>query len=541
MKSGERAKEMLQRTAKQIEFDTPYPTRRRPTLARNVVSTSQPLAAQAGLRMLLAGGNAVDAALAAAITLTVVEPTSNGIGSDAFAIVWDGRQLHGLNASGRSPAAWTPDYFKGKEAGPVRGWNSGSVPGCVSAWVELSKRFGKLPFEKLFEPAIGYAADGFPVSPFVAERWDPQVPELRNQPGFAAAFLPGGRAPRAGEIFRFPDQAKTLEKIAATKGEAFYRGGLAEKIAAHAIANGGAMTREDLAAHANDWVGTITQDYRGLTVHEIPPNGQGIVCLMALGILSNFDVADYPLDSADSVHLQIEAVKLAFADAYRFVGDLKAMQVTPKQLLDPDYLKSRAKLIDMKRAQDFGHGSPPKGGTVYLTAADASGMMVSMIQSNFMGFGSGVVVDGISMQNRGATFVMTSGHPNRVGPRKRPYQTIIPGFVTKNDQPVMSFGVMGGTMQPQGHAQVMVRIADYGQNPQAASDGPRYRIVQGLEVSVESGFAPAVLEGLARRGHQIVSVPDDYNQFGCAQLIWKLDGGYFAGSDPRRDGQAVGF
>src|SRR6266571_3060424 len=282
--------------------------------------------------MLLAGGNAVDAALATAITLTVVEPISNGIGSDAFAIIWDGNKLHGLNASGRSPAAWTPDYFKGQKGVPVRGWNSVSVPGCVSAC--------------------------------------------------------------AGEIFRFPDQAKTLEKIAATKGEAFYRGEIAEKIAAHAIANGGAMTRADLAAHTNDWVGTISQDYRELTVHEIPPNGQGIVCLMALGILSNFDVADHPVDSADSAHLQIEAVKLAFADAYRFVGDPKAMQVTPKQLLDPDYLKSRAKLIDMKRAQDFGHGTPPKGGTVYLTAADASGMMVSMIQSNFMGFGSGVVVPG---------------------------------------------------------------------------------------------------------------------------------------------------
>src|SRR2546425_1408903 len=320
---------MLQRTAKQIEFDTPYPTLRRPTLARNVVSTSQPLAAQAGLRMLLAGGNAVDAALATAITLTVVEPISNGIGSDVFAIIWDGNELHGLNASGRSPAAWTPEYFKGHKAVPVRGWNSVSVPGAVSAWVELSKKFGKLPFERLFEPAIEYAANGFPVSPFVAERWDPQVSELRGQPGFADAFLRDGRAPRTGEIFRFPDQARTLEKIAATKGEAFYRGELAEKIEAHAKANGGAMRRADLAAHSNDWVGTIVQDYRGLTVHEIPPNGQGIVCLIALGILSNFDVADHPVDSADSAHLQIEAVKLAFAHAYRFVRDARAMRGAP--------------------------------------------------------------------------------------------------------------------------------------------------------------------------------------------------------------------
>src|SRR5262245_61750660 len=278
---------MDQRAVKPVVFDTPYPTLRRPTLARNVVSTSQPLAAQAGLRMLLAGGNAVDAAIATAITLTVVEPISNGIGSDLFAIIWDGRKLHGLNASGRSPAAWTPEYFKGRTAMPARGWDSVSVPGAVSAWVELSKKFGKLPFKRLFEPAIHYAAKGFPVSPFVAERWDPQVPELREQPGFARAFLPGGRSPRVGEVFRFPDQAKTLEKIAATRGQAFYRGELAERIEAYAKKTGGALTRADLAAHKNDWVGTIGQDYRGITVHESPPNGQGIVGLVVAGMVPN--------------------------------------------------------------------------------------------------------------------------------------------------------------------------------------------------------------------------------------------------------------
>jgi len=534
---------MLQRAVRPVVFDTPYPTLRRPTLARNVVSTSQPLAAQAGLRMLLAGGNAVDAALAAAITLTVVEPISNGIGSDAFAIIWDGKTLHGLNASGRSPAAWTPEYFKGKKNIPARGWDSVSVPGAVSAWVELSQKFGQLPFAKLFEPAMDYASNGFPMSPFVAERWDPQVPELRDQPGFAQAFLPGGRSPGTGEIFRFPDQAKTLEKIAETKGEAFYRGELAEKIAAHAKANGGAMTRADLAAHANDWVGTISQDYRGLTVHEIPPNGQGIVCLMALGILSNFDVADFPVDSADSVHLQIEAVKLAFADAYRFVADPKAMDVKPSQLLDPDYLRSRSRLIDMKRAQNFGHGTPPKGGTVYLTAADASGMMVSMIQSNFLGFGSGVVVPGtgISLQNRGSGFVLTPGHPNQVGPAKRPYHTIIPGFVTRNGAPLMSFGLMGGSMQPQGHTQMMVRMADYGQGPQGAIDAPRFRIVQGLEVTFEDEWPAATIAELARRGHTVMKLPEDYNAFGCAQIAHRLEDGYLCASDARRDSLPVGF
>jgi gamma-glutamyltranspeptidase/glutathione hydrolase len=369
------------------------------------------------------------------------------------------------------------------------------------------------------------------------------VPELREQPGFAEAFLRDGRSPRAGEIFRFPEQAKTLERIAATQGEAFYRGEFAEKIEAHARANGGAMTRADLATHANDWVGTISRDYRGLTVHEIPPNGQGIVCLMALGILSSFDVADYPVDSADSAHLQIEALKLAFADAYRFVADPKAMEVSPGRLLDPDYLKSRAKLLDMKRAQVFGPGAPPKGGTIYLTAADASGMMVSMIQSNYLGFGSGVVVPGtgISLQNRGSGFVLTPGHPNQVAPRKRPYHTIIPGFVTRNDEPLMSFGLMGGSMQPQGHTQMMVRLADYGQGPQGAIDGPRFRIVQGLEVTFEDEWPKASIEELERRGHKVMKLPEDYNAFGCAQIAHRLEDGYLCASDARRDSLPVGF
>jgi gamma-glutamyltranspeptidase / glutathione hydrolase len=343
-------------------------------------------------------------------------------------------------------------------------------------------------------------------------------------------------------VFKFPDHAATLEKIASSKGKAFYSGELAEKIEAFALKHKAAMRVSDLAAHKSDWVGTLQQDYRGYTIHEIPPNGQGIVALIALGILEHFDMASLPVDSVDSFHLQIEAIKLAFADAQAYVADIDYMPFDPKKLLDPSYLKSRAKLIDRKKAQAFSAGKPPQGGTVYLTAADASGMMVSMIQSNYMGFGSGVVVPGtgISLQNRGATFVMKKGHPNRVGPGKRPYQTIIPGFVTKAGQPVMSFGVMGGTMQPQGHAQVMVRIADYGQSPQAACDGPRFRWVQGLDVSVEDNFPPAVREKLRRRGHRIVTV-NDYNQFGSGQMIWRLDGGYFAASDPRRDGQAAGF
>jgi gamma-glutamyltranspeptidase/glutathione hydrolase len=525
-----------------FSWNNPYAWPRKPLLAQNVVATSQPLAAQAGLQMLAAGGSAVDAILATAITLSLVEPVSNGIGSDAYAIVWDGRRLHGLNASGRSPEAWTLEHFKQHKAMPVRGWNTVTVPGCVAAWVELHAKWGKLPFRKLFERAIAYGRDGFLVSPTIAGQWDKQVAELKDQPGFAQAFLPGGRAPRAGERFRFPAHARALEKIAATKGKAFYKGEYAEKLEAHARKNGGVMRASDLAANKPDWVKPLEMSYRGYTLHEIPPNGQGIVALMALGMLQHFDVRSHAVDGPDSVHLQIEAMKLAFADARRYVADSDYMkEVTPQALLNPEYLKDRAKLIDMKRAQDFGHGRPPHSGTVYLTAADASGMMVSFIQSNYMGFGSGVVVDGISLQNRGGTFVVQPGHPNCVGPRKRPYQTIIPGFVTQEGKPVMSFGVMGGTMQPQGHAQVMVRIADYGQSPQAACDGPRFRVVQGLDVSVEEGgFPAATLEELQRRGHRIVTI-DDYNQFGSAQLIWKLDGGYFTASDPRRDGQAVGF
>jgi gamma-glutamyltranspeptidase/glutathione hydrolase len=525
------------------DLTSPYGSARRPTLARNVVSTSQPLAAQAGLQALAAGGNAIDAALAAAITLTVVEPISNGIGSDLFAIVWDGRKLDGLNASGRSPAAWTPEYFAGQKTVPQRGWNSVSVPGCVSAWVELSERFGRLPFERLFDAAIRYAFDGYLVSPFVAQRWELQARELKVQPGFAEAFMPGGRAPRAGELFRLREAATSLELIAESRGKAFYQGELAAKIEVHSAACGGAMTSADLAAHTNDWVGTIAQNYRGYTVHEIPPNGQGIVCLMALGMLQHFHVASLPVDSPDSVHLQIEAVKLAFADARRYVADPAAMDVKTSALLDRDYLASRARLIDMKRAQDFGHGAPPAGGTIYLTAADAEGMMVSLIQSNYMGFGSGVVVPGtgLSLQNRGAGFVLADGHPNRVAPRKRPYHTIIPGFVTRGGEPVMSFGLMGGTMQPQGHTQLMVRMVDYGQNPQAAIDGPRFRIMTGLDINVEPWFPKATLDELARRGHRLVELPEGYMDFGCSQIALKVDGGYVCASDARRDSLAVGF
>jgi gamma-glutamyltranspeptidase/glutathione hydrolase len=515
-----------------------------PVLARNVVATSQPLAAQAGISMLARGGNAVDAALAAAITLTVVEPTSNGIGSDAFAILWDGKQLVGLNASGRSPAAWTPERFAGKSAMPVLGWDSVTVPGCVSAWMELSKRYGKLPFAQLFEAAIRYARDGFMVSPITAMSWARQAPNFKGYSEFCWTFLPKDRAPRAGERFYCPQQAETLEEIAATGGESFYRGTLAERIAMSAQADDGAHTAEDLAAHRCDWVVPISIDYRGFRLHEMPPNGQGIAALMTLGILRHFDIAAMPVDGADSVHVQIEAMKLAFADVYRNVSDPATMQLTVAQLLDDAYLASRAKLIDMKRAQDHKAGIPKDGGTIYLSAADASGMMISFIQSNYMGFGSGVVVPGtgISLQNRGAGFSLVKGHPNQVAPRKRPFQTIIPGFLTQDGKPVMSFGVMGGAMQPQGHTQMVVRLVDYRQNPQSCSDGPRWIVNADFSVCLEEQrFPPGLADELRKRGQRIVNPEVPMFGFGGAQLVYKLDDGYCAGSDHRKDGGAVGF
>ncbi|HET9403469.1 MAG TPA: gamma-glutamyltransferase [Burkholderiales bacterium] len=528
---------------KLFDWQFPYPSQRMPILARNVVATSQPLAAQAGLRMLMKGGNAVDAVLATAISLTVLEPTSNGIGSDAFCILWDGKQIHGLNASGRSPAAWTPDRFKGKFIMPHRGWDSVTVPGAVSAWVDLSQKFGKLPFADLFEPAIRYAADGYMVSPTISRLWAKQAPELKDQPGYAQAFMPNGRAPAAGEKFSFPDQAKTLQRIAETKGEAFYQGDLAERIAAWAKQNGGAMTVADLAAHRNDWVEPISLDYRGYRLLEIPPNGQGIAALLALGMLENLDMPAFPVDSADSLHVQIEAMKLAFADIDEYVSDPATMRVKPAQMLDKAYLKERAKLIDKKKASIPAFGKPSGSGTVYLTAADESGMMVSYIQSNYAGFGSGVVVPGtgISLQNRGYGFVLKPGHANVVAPGKRPFHTIIPGFVTKDGRPLMSFGVMGGSMQAQGHAQIMLRMVDYHQNPQAAADAPRWRIDQGLDVNMEPGSTAEVFADLKHRGH-IMSEADRWStDFGRAQLIFKMEDGYFAASERRTDGQAVGF
>jgi gamma-glutamyltranspeptidase/glutathione hydrolase len=542
-----------------FNWQNPYPTTRMPVFARNIVSTSQPLAAQAGLRMLWKGGNAVDAAIAAAAAITVVEPVSNGLGSDAFALVWDGKKLHGLNASGVAPAAWNVDYFKrkygennGLAAQPVRGWDTVTVPGVIAGWEALHKKFGSLPFADLMEPAIEIAERGHAVAGIVARKWAAAVPELKNQPGFADTFMPRGRAPEMSELVKMPGHAKTLRVLAEKGPRAYYEGEIAERIAAFSRECGGAMTLDDLRNYKADWVEPIGKQYRGYTVHEIPPNGQGIAALIALGILEQFDMGSMKVDGIESQHLQIEAMKLAFADVYRYVADPRSMEVTPAQMLDDAYLKSRAKLIDPKRATHFGFGMPKSGGTIYMSAADERGMMVSFIQSNYLGFGSGVVVpdSGISLQNRGCGFSMDPKSPNVVEGGKRPFHTIIPAFLTQQvdgrQEAVMSFGVMGGDMQPQGHLQTVVRMLDYGQQPQAACDAPRWKVNRDFTIDVEATLDRNTARALEGLGHTIKSIDDPYMDFGSGQFIWKLDRneperGYVAASDSRRDGLAAGF
>ncbi len=539
----------------QFDYTNPYSSTRLPVFARNLVSTSHPLAAQAGLRILWQGGNAVDAAIAAAAALTICEPVSNGLGSDAFCILWDGQGLHGLNSSGHAPAAWTPDYFhnkygKAQATPPKRGMDAVTVPGAVAGWAAMSQRFGKLPFADLMQPAIEIAERGYLVPVVVQQKWAAATPELQNLPGFAEHFLPYGRAPQVGELFQFPAAARGLREIAASRGESFYRGEMAQAMERFSNAHGGSLRTSDLAAFQAQWVTPLAHNYRGYTVHEIPPSGQGIAALMALGMLEHFDIAGMARDGVDSQHLQIEAMKLAFADVYRYVADPQAMALSAAQLLDPQYLARRAALIDMQRAQSFGPGNPAQGGTVYLTTADESGMMVSFIQSNYMGFGSGCVEPqfGISLQNRGHGFSTDPNAPNTsnlVAPGKKPFHTIIPAFLTRDGQPVMSFGVMGANMQPQGHVQTLVRMLDYGQNPQAACDAPRWRFNTGLAINVESGMATATVQGLASRGHQMEVMNDSYQDFGAGQFIWRAGDpgkeGYVAASDARRDGLVAGM
>lgn len=516
-----------------------------PIFARNVVATSQPLAAQAGLQAIAKGGNAVDAALAAAITLTVVEPTMNGIGGDVFALVWHEGSLQGLNASGRAPAAWTRAHFGARVSMPDGGWGSVTVPGAVSAWVALSERYGKLAFADLFEAAMRYADEGFPVTPVVARQWADAVGQLCGYPGFREAFSIDGRSPSVGEIWRFPAQARTLESIALSKGESFYRGELAVAIAAFARQTGGALAESDLEAHRCDWVEPLAFDYHKHRLYEIPPNGQGIAAQMALGILDHLDAASHPRLSAERVHLQIEAMRLAFADLHAHVADPSSMRLDPRSLLDPHYLQARARQVDRTRAGRYSPGQPPSGGTVYLCAADAQGMMVSLIQSNYKGFGSGVVAPGgIALHNRGHAFTLQEGHPNQVAPGKRPFHTIIPAFLRGEDDSAMAFGVMGANMQAQGHVQFSMSFVDDRCSPQQCSDTPRWRIHDDGQLIVEATMPTEVVEGLREMGHNPQVMPPDSLEFGSAQAVARygsLPQGYVSGSDHRRDGQAVGF
>ena len=527
-----------------------YHSARSPLIAhRGVVATSQPLAVQAGIEMFRRGGNAVDAAIATAITLTVVEPTSNGIGSDAFALVWDGAKLHGLNGSGRAPQKLTLKTIKalGHETMPARGWLPVTVPGAPAAWRDLHKRFGRLRFEELFEPAIFYAEHGYPVSPIVAQYWEYAVRAFAELKGrefswWHQTFTFSGRAPRAGEIVALPDHARTLRALAQSYCDEFYHGDIAQQIVRFSEETGGVLCEQDFKEHSSTWVEPIHTSYRGYEVWEIPPNTQGIVALIGLNILEGFELTQHPRDSAESFHLQIEALKLAFADGLRYIADPDFAPVPTEGLLSKSYAAQRRTLIT-DRALDPTPGEPLSGGTVYLCTADADGMMVSFIQSNYMGFGSGIVIPhtGIALQNRGACFSLDPKHPNALEPGKRPYHTIIPGFLTKDRKAVGPFGVMGGFMQPQGHIQMIVNTVDYRMDPQMSLDAPRWQWLKSREIEIESDADPKIIEGLRARGH-FVTVSDPGGRFGRGQIIWRVESGaYIAGSDKRADGYAAGI
>ena len=525
-----------------------YSSYRQPVLARGgMVATSQPLAAQAGLFVLREGGNAVDAAIATAAALTVVEPTSNGLGGDLFALVWDGHELQGLNASGRAPALLTRDALPGGEM-PTHGWLPVTVPGAVRGWADLHARYGRLPFERLMAPAIQYARHGYPLSPVLAANWRRGIAAQRQRQEavfgeWHNVFALADFRPEAGEVWASESHARTLKRIAASLGQDFYDGELAAQLDAHSRKTGGLLRASDLAAHRSEWVTPIATEYRGHLVHEIPPNGQGIAALIALGILNEVDLPDQR-DDERGLHLQIEAMKLAFADAHRYVADPQHVAVPTERLLDPAYFAARRALIG-ETALEPSPGDPNSHGTVYLAAADAEGMMVSLIQSNYMGFGSGVVVPGtgIALHNRGHNFSLEAGHPNELAPGKRPYHTIIPGFLTRTDGvPVGPFGVMGGFMQPQGHVQVVLNTVRYGMNPQQALDAPRWQWLKGKTVEVEHELGGPLSRALQARGHDI-QVGLDPNAFGRGQIIWRdpRTGVLTGGSESRTDGQVAAF
>ena len=540
----------------------PHASRADVIAANGMVATSQPLATQVGLQVLRDGGNAIDAAVAANAALGLMEPTGNGIGGDFFAIIWDAEseRLYGYNGSGRSPQSLSLEWFleNGYTDIPPHGPLPVSVPGTVDGWFALHERFGEMPMADVLKPAIDYAREGFPVSEVIAYYWGRSVPVLSEFPGFTEQFTIDGRAPREGEIWRNPNLANTLSKIAEGGRDAFYKGDIARTIASYMADNGGFLSYEDLAAHEGEWVEPVSASYRGVDVWELPPNGQGIAALQILNILEGFDMASYGFGSPEHVHLFTEAKKLAFEDRARFYADPDFADIDIDWLISKDYAAQRRELIDMDRAArsvEAGNPALEEGDTIYLTTADADGNMVSLIQSNYRGMGSGMAPPGLGfiLQDRGEMFVLKEGHPNSFEPGKRPFTTIIPAFITRDGKPWISFGVMGGGMQPQGHAQIVMNLVDFGMGLQEAGDAPRIRhrgssqptgqntqMTDGGTINLESGFDYATIRALMKKGHRIQSA---LGPFGGYQAIM-LDpehGVYRGATEVRKDGQAAGF
>ncbi|WP_313343033.1 gamma-glutamyltransferase [Sedimentibacter sp.] len=509
---------------------------------RGMVATSQPLASQTGLEMLKKGGNAVDAAIATAACLTVVEPTSNGLGSDAFALVWIKDKLHGLNASGYSPSSISMDKLKdrGFNEIPKYGVIPVMVPGAPAAWVELSEKFGKLSLKEVLNPAINYAKNGFTVSVNVKKAWDTSYNIYKKQQGeefkyWFSTFTKNNKTPEFGELWKLPHHAYTLESIADTNGSSFYKGYIADKIDEFFKKYNGYLSKEDLANYKPEWVEPITVNYRGYDVYEIPPNGQGLVALMALNIIKGFDFS-YK-DNSDTYHKQIEAIKLAFADGQKYITDSNYMKININKLLSDDYSEKRRKTItDMALMPES--GDPNSGGTVYLCTADGDGNMVSYIQSNYMGFGSGIVVPetGIAFANRLHNFSYDNNHDNCLMPNKKTYHTIIPGFLMKDGKAVGPFGVMGGFMQPQGHVQVITNLIDFHMNPQEALDAPRWQWIKGKQIEIEPTVPYHIVNDLIKRGHE-VKIQPNLNSFGRGQMILRSEEGTLCGgTEHRTDG-----
>ena len=536
----------------------PFATRSEVIARNGMAATSQPLATQVALDILKAGGNAIDAAVAANAVLGLVEPTGNGIGGDLFAIIWDAssQKLYGLNASGRSPQSLTLKYFinHGYTRIPSHGPLPVSVPGCVDGWFEMHKRFGKLSMQKILQPAIDYAETGFPVTELIAYYMEKSVPILKEFPGYAETFMPNGHAPKKGEIFKNPRLAKTLKKIAKGGRDAFYKGEIAQTIAEYIQEQGGFLTYEDLASHTSEWVEPVSTNYRGYDVWELPPNSQGIAALQILNILEEYDIKSMGFGSTEYIHTFVEAKKLAFEDRSKYYADPAFNQIPVEHLISKDYADEQRKLIDPNRAAlNYEPGNLEYGDTIYLTVADKDGNMVSLIQSNYRGMGSGMTPGdlGFILQDRGELFSLEEGHFNVFEPGKRPFHTIIPAFVTKDGKPFMSFGVMGGAMQPQGHVQILVNIINFGMNLQEAGDAPRIRhtgssqptgesMIDGGIVNLESGFSFDVIEALKQKGHNVRVTKGGFG--GYQAILWDFEQGvYYGASESRKDGHAAGY